>query len=100
MDMEWGATRGQKLESRTGPEEGRHERGDSSQKMLAVVEHEHDLLGAEMVGQVPKDRPARSRDDSERTGHCHRHEIRIAERGEIDPDYATGKLIGDILRDG
>ena len=55
MDMEWGATRGQDLESRTGREEGRHERGDSGQKVFAVVEHEQRLLGTEMVGQVAKD---------------------------------------------
>ena len=50
--------------------------------------------------RLPKDRSVRSRDDSERTGHRHRHEIRIAERGEIHPDHASGKLIGNILRDG
>ena len=100
MDMEWGATRGQDLESRTRCKEGRRERGDSRQKMLAVVEHEQRLPGAEMVGQVLKDRAVRCRDDSERTGHRHRHEIRIAERGEIHPDHAIGKLIGNILRDG
>jgi hypothetical protein len=52
--MEWGATRAQDLESRRR-RGGGHERGDSRQKMFAVVEHEQHLLGTEMADQVPED---------------------------------------------
>jgi hypothetical protein len=52
--MDWGATRAQDLESRRR-RGGGHERGDSRQKMFAVVEHEQHLLGTEMADQVPED---------------------------------------------
>jgi hypothetical protein len=67
--------------------------------MLAVVEHQQELLATEMMGQVGKERSVWAGHDPERTGYRHRHQLRIAERGQINPDDAISKLIRDVCGD-
>ena len=79
----------------------RDELGGGEEQMLAVVQEEQASAVGRSVGdeRLMIEWSAGWR-KAERRGDGGRHQARVGQRRQIDPDHAIGKVLGHVLGDG
>jgi hypothetical protein len=98
--MQRRSTRNQELKRGAGCEQPRGEISDARQDMLTVVEQQKRLPGAQMTSQFLGDGLLRRGGDGKRRSDRARNKCRFAQRSQVNPREAVGKVIGHIVRDG
>ena len=95
-DSERLAAGGDQAQPRAPPDQGVGGLGARVDQVLAVVEHDQDVLRDQGVEQGLQGRPARLRDDPERSGDGRRHRLRIGDRGQFDQPHPVAAAVEQI----
>ena len=89
-DAERLAAGGQQMRPRAAPHDQLSGLGTAADQMLAVVQHDQDVLRGQRIDQRLGDRQARLPGDPQRSGNARRHRILVGDRRQLhQPDPVT-----------
>jgi len=84
---------GQQMHPRAAPQDRVGGLGAAVDQVLAVVQHDQDVLRGQRIDQGPGDRPARLPGDPQRPGNRRRHRVLAGDRRELhQPHPVTGSV--------
>ena len=99
VDGERLAAGGEDVQVGAGLQERLGQCGDGSDQVLAVVQHQQQTTGAQVVGQRRRQRPARLLANAQDGGDRVRHQLGIGQRRQLDQPDAVRERVQHAQRD-